>query len=42
MGQLILQIIYHYGGIQIACIENGKTVASVISLPRIDEFLLCR
>ena len=25
-------------GIQIACIENGKTVASVISLPRIDEF----
>lgn len=25
-------------GIQIACIENGKTVASVISLPRINEF----
>ena len=25
-------------GIQVACIENGKTVASVISLPRIDEF----
>lgn len=25
-------------GIQIACIENGKTIASVISLPRINEF----
>ncbi len=25
-------------GIQVACIKNGKTIASVISLPRINEF----
>ena len=25
-------------GIQIACVKNGKTIASVISLPRINEF----
>ncbi len=25
-------------GIQVACVKNGKTIASVISLPRINEF----
>lgn len=27
-----------FWGIQIACVKNGKTVASVISLPKINEF----
>lgn len=25
-------------GIQVACVKNGKTIVSVISLPRINEF----